>query len=120
MNFVADECVPESIIARLRIDGHTVHTIRDTNGGATDPNVLAIAVSQQAVLLTQDKDFGELVFRLQLNHCGIVLIRLGGVAIDERAELVANVVANRASELPNAFCVISSNNVRIRPPGTPP
>jgi predicted nuclease of predicted toxin-antitoxin system len=118
--FVADECVLESIIARLRADGHTVHAIRDTNAGVTDPDVLAIAVGHQAVLLTQDKDFGELVFRLQLNHSGIVLIRLGGVALDDRAEVVANVVSNRAGELPGAFCVISSNSVRIRPPGTPP
>ncbi|QJW98360.1 DUF5615 family PIN-like protein [Frigoriglobus tundricola] len=120
MTSVADECVLESIITRLRADGHTVHVIRDTNAGVTDPDVLAIAIGHQAVLLTQDKDFGELVFRLQLNHCGIVLIRLGGVPIADRAEMVANVIAGRVGELPNAFCVISSNSVRIRPSGTQP
>jgi len=116
--FVADECVLESIIARLRADGHTVHAIRDTSGGAADPDVLAIARSHEAVLLTQDKDFGELVFRLKMSHCGIVLIRLAGTAIAERAELVSNVITNHQSELPRAFAVISSNNVRIRPPET--
>lgn len=120
MTFVADECVLDSIIVRLRSDGHTVHAIRDASGGAPDPDVLAIAVSQQAVLLTQDKDFGELVYRLKMSHCGIVLIRLAGMTSAERADLVSGVIANHASEIPNAFTVISPDNVRIRPAGTPP
>jgi predicted nuclease of predicted toxin-antitoxin system len=120
VTFVADECVLESIIDRLRADGHTVHSIRETSGGATDPDVLTIAVNHQAVLLTQDKDFGELVYRLKQAHCGIVLIRLAGVALADRAEVVANVVANHAAELPRAFTVVSSTGVRIRPPETPP
>jgi predicted nuclease of predicted toxin-antitoxin system len=116
---VADECVPEAIIARLRTDGHTVPSVRETSGGAADPDVLAIAVNLQAVLLTQDKDFGELVFRLRMNHCGIVLIRLAGMTFAERAELVANVIAKHQAELAGAFTVISPNGVRIRP-GTQP
>jgi predicted nuclease of predicted toxin-antitoxin system len=118
VTFVADECVLASIIERLRASGHTVHAIREVSGGIADPDVLAIAVKQQAVLLTQDKDFGELVFRLKLEHCGIVLIRLAGMTIAERAELVANVIAKHESELPRAFTVISSSGVRIRPAGT--
>lgn len=116
MTFVADECVFGTIIDRLRADGHTVHAIRDTNRGEADPDVLAIAVSHEAVLLTQDKDFGELVFRHQLKHCGVVLIRLADLPSAERAEMVSNVITNHASELPRAFTVISSNGVRIRPP----
>jgi predicted nuclease of predicted toxin-antitoxin system len=118
VTFVADECVLEAIIDRLRADGHAVYSIRETSGGATDPDVLTIAVNQQAVLLTQDKDFGELVFRLKQTHCGIVLIRLAGMTFAERAELVATVITNHQSELPRAFTVISSNGVRIRPPET--
>lgn len=120
MTFVADECVLGAIIDRLRADGHTVHAIRETSGGAADPDVLATALSLQAVLLTQDKDFGELVFRLQMDHGGIVLIRLNGMTFAERADLVANVITNHESELPKAFTVISPGGVRIRRPGTSP
>lgn len=120
MTFVADECVLQSIIVRLRADGHTVHAIRDTSGGSPDPDVLAIAVAHHAVLLTQDKDFGELVYRLRLSHRGIVLIRLDGVAFVDCPPLVSEVVASHASELPDAFTVISSNGVRIRPAGAQP
>jgi predicted nuclease of predicted toxin-antitoxin system len=120
VTFVADECVLDSIITRLRADGHTVHAIRDASAGSPDPDVLAVAVGLQAVLLTQDKDFGELVYRLKMDHRGIILIRLAGMTSAERAELVSTVVTNHAGELPDAFTVISSNGVRIRPPGTQP
>lgn len=99
---------------------HTVHAIRDTNGGAADPDVLAIAASHQAVLLTQDKDFGELVFRLRMQHRGIVLIRLIGMTFADRAELVANAINNHQSELPTAFTVVSNSGVRIRPSSSTP
>jgi predicted nuclease of predicted toxin-antitoxin system len=63
MTFVADEDVHRAIIDRLRADGWTVASIRETYGGAIDPDVLAVAVGAGAVLLTQDKDYGELVYR---------------------------------------------------------
>jgi len=119
MKLVADESLHGAIITRLRADGHTVRAIRETDIGAVDPEVLRIAVSEQALLLTQDKDFGELVYRLGLTHCGIVLVRLIGLPPDDRAELVSTVIRDRADELPNAFSVITESEVRIRPRPNP-
>jgi predicted nuclease of predicted toxin-antitoxin system len=119
VNLVADESVHAAIIDRLRADGHTLRAIRDTNGGAADPDVLAVAVNEQAVLLTQDKDFGELVYRLGLDHCGIVLIRLAGIGVSIRADVVSGVIRDHATELTGAFTVISSGGVRIRRPTSP-
>ncbi|VTR93593.1 Uncharacterized protein OS=Chloracidobacterium thermophilum (strain B) GN=Cabther_A2130 PE=4 SV=1 [Gemmata massiliana] len=119
MNLVADESLLGVIIDRLRADGHTVRAIRDTDGGAPDTDVLTIAVNERAVLLTQDKDFGELVFRNRLTHTGIVLIRLTGMSADDRAQLVSEVIRDHANELPTAFTVVSNNGVRIRPVSPP-
>lgn len=116
MNFVADECVAQEIVTRLRAEGHDVYSVREQDRGIDDPSVLSLAVQAGRVLLTQDHDFGELVYRQSLTHRGIVLIRLPGLAPANRADRVAALVRTHASELPNAFTVITLSAVRIRPP----
>lgn len=61
MNFVADESVDQLIVTRLRDDGHLVDAVSEMSPGIADDEVLSEAVAQSAVLLTADKDFGELV-----------------------------------------------------------
>ncbi len=56
-----------------------------------------------------------MVYRDQRYACGIVLLRLAGLNKQEKAEIVANVIKEHASELENAFTVVSSRNLRIRP-----
>jgi predicted nuclease of predicted toxin-antitoxin system len=67
-------------------------------------------------LLTEDKDFGELVYRLGRVHAGVVLIRLAGLPPSSKADTVAKVLQDHAAELPGAFSVISAGAVRIRKP----
>ena len=116
MNFVADECVAQDIVLRLRTDGHDVYSVREQQRGINDPSVLQIAVGRGCVLLTQDLDFGELVYRHNLPHCGVILIRLPGLAPALRASQVSELVRTRAAELPNAFTVLSPTAARIRLP----
>ncbi|MBX9581441.1 MAG: DUF5615 family PIN-like protein [Gemmataceae bacterium] len=120
MNLVADENLGGAILDRLAADGHAVTSIRVTDPGATDPAVLAAATRERAVLLTQDKDFGELVYRRRLAHAGVVLVRLAGVPFAGRAELVCRVLRDHAGELAGAFTVITARGVRIRRPDPPP
>ena len=119
MNLVADESLHGAITARLRADGHAVHAIAATDSGVPDTDVLAIAVNRQALLLTQDKDFGELIFRRGLPHAGIVLIRLVGLAPADRAQLVSDLIRDHAIELADAFTVVSDSGVRIRRQSSP-
>jgi predicted nuclease of predicted toxin-antitoxin system len=70
LKFVADESVDYQIVSRLREDGHEVIYIAETQSGASDNSVLNQANLQQAVLLTSDKDFGDLVFRQNLSLAG--------------------------------------------------
>lgn len=78
MNFVADEGVDSPIVEQLRQAGHTVLAIAETSPGVNDETVLESAQSQQAILITGDRDFGELAYRLRRVHFGIILVRLGG------------------------------------------
>ncbi len=73
---VADESVDFRIVSQLREVGFLVHSISEGQSSIKDEQVLAIAVDRDALLITEDKDFGELVFRFQLKHRGILLIRI--------------------------------------------
>lgn len=114
MNLMADESVDGLIVARLRANGHVVEYVAEMAPGIADDEVLRRAHGSGAVLVTVDKDFGELVFRLGQAHAGVVLLRLAGLASVERAEAVLVVVRDHGAELPGAFTVVSPESVRIR------
>ena len=115
MKFVADESVDQPVISRLRQDGHEILAVIELEPGIADEKVLELANQEGVVLLTGDKDFGELVFRDRRYAFGIVLIRLSGLLPDEKGEIVGGLVRQHAGELAHAFTVISARNVRIRP-----
>jgi predicted nuclease of predicted toxin-antitoxin system len=115
MNFLADESVDGQIVERLRRDGHNVMYVAEMEPGITDDRVLEKANENQALLMTIDKDFGELVFRLGGLHNGVVLIRLGGLSSEKRAEIVSIAISQYAASIDNSFSVISPGRIRIRP-----
>ena len=114
MNLVANEGVDRPVVERLRQDGHDVVYVAELSPSITDEEVLQQANARTAVLLTADKDFGELVFRQGLVHSGVLLLRLAGLANATKAEIVAEVCRDRAAELIGAFSVVSPGQVRIR------
>jgi len=76
VRLLANENVPGDAIIATRAAGHDVMWIREVSRGADDNAVLALALSEKRILLTFDKDFGEMVFRLgSAASCGIILAR---------------------------------------------
>ena len=116
MNLVADECVDRPIVEALRGAGHEVLSVAELSAGIPDDEVLALAATERALLLTQDTDFGELVFRLGQASSGVLLIRLAGLAAAEKAALVLAALEHHGSELPGAFGVLDATQLRIRAP----
>ena len=82
MNLFADEGVDRPVVERLRQDDHDVMYVAELAPSIPDEEVLREANGRSAVLVTADKDFGELVFRQGAMHSGVVLLRLAG--LDER------------------------------------
>ena len=119
MNLLADETVAGAIIERLRLDGHTATAIAEVSPGVTDTLVLAEADRTQAVLLTEGKDFGELVYHRGASHHGVVLIRLAGLSRAVRAALAFEAFKAHGTEFVGAFTVITSSGIRIRPHAPP-
>jgi len=77
---------------------------------------LALAAGTGAVLLTQDKDSGELVHRQRQASAGVLLIRLAGESPDGKARLVVRAIVDHGSEFSAAFAVLEPARLRIRRP----
>ena len=114
MNFVADESVDQQIVARLREKGHSVWYIVETGPGASDKDVLELANRKGAILLTADKDFGEMVFRQRRLTEGVIFIRLAGQSQNRKAEIAVSIIKRHGEELFRAFSVITPGGIRIR------
>ena len=115
MRFSANENFPSVAVAALRQAGHDVFWVRTDMGGATDEEVLAHAISESRVLLTFDKDFGELVFQLGLPAtCGIILFRIPTKSPNSVAVKVLKVIESRDA-WSGMFSVVTNDRIRIRP-----
>lgn len=114
MNLVADESISKSIVVELRRNGHDVLYIAEIAPSIDDATLLQFANQTCSLLLTEDKDFGDLVFRYGQINTGVVLVRLPGLSLQAKAKSVARVLAEHENELMNAFSVISPGRVRIR------
>ncbi len=116
MNLLADENLESQIVRRLRADGHLVLYVAEMEPSISDDLVLQRANEHGALLITEDHDFGELVFRQRLVHLGVVLVRLPGLAPETKAALVSVAISAHAAEMPGNFSVISPGRIRIRRP----
>jgi predicted nuclease of predicted toxin-antitoxin system len=114
MNYqvVADESVDFRIVIRLREIDFTVYSIAEEAPSITDKSVLTIAFKNRALLITEDKDFGELVFRLQLPHYGVLLIRIEEV--NYKIFSVTAAIKQYYDEMINKFSVINNSKLRIK------
>ena len=102
MKFLADENLDLSVVARLREAGHQVLAVAEMEPGVPDNVVLDLANAEAAMLITGDKDFGELAFRQS---------RLPGTA---KAAILIHFFGAHFYELPGSFTVVSPGMVRIR------
>lgn len=115
MKVLADESVEGEIVARLRAEGLDVAYVPETSAGIRDDEVLVRANAEDRVLLTEDKDFGELAFYYGNRSSGIVLLRAHGVGIDAKMGAIVGVLEayeGKLTEDPPHFVVAR--------PGRPP
>ena len=88
IDFVVDECVDYTVVAALKEANYKIISIAEYHNSFSDVEVLSLAVEKDAVLITEDKDFGELVFRFQLRQAGILLIRLPAITSQLKATTI--------------------------------
>jgi predicted nuclease of predicted toxin-antitoxin system len=119
MKFFADENVARPIVLWLRSCGQDVAYASEIRPGEADDVWLSEAESQERLILTCDKDFGELVFRHRLNSHGVVLLRLEEYPVAERIARLHSAWAVVEANPSGKFIVVTGRKVRVRPLNPP-
>lgn len=114
MRFLADECCDAGTVEYLRAADHDILYAKESLRGFDDDRILEIAESQGRILLTEDKDFGELVYRLRRTTYGIVLLRFEVSERRSKAQRLRDLINAMSSELVGKFVVLDARKVRIR------
>jgi len=115
MHFIVHESTGTGVVAYLRSAGHDALDVTETMPQADDLDILARAVSEERILITNDKDFGDLVFRSGQAHYGVVLLRLHDESPANRVRVIKAVLEQYGDRLVRHFSVATEGGVRIRP-----
>ena len=114
MKLLADASVDMRLVRRLRAQGHVVEAIIESAASLPDAEVLARSYAAGAVLLAEDKDFGDLVFAKGMAAIGVILIR-ARLANDGEVELMSTRIRAALPDAGGAFLTITAKQVRRRP-----
>jgi len=115
MRFLADENVSRLVVDGLRAAGFDVVTVVATSAGAPDDEVLGFADRDGRILITEDRDFGELVVRQRLAVLGVILIALDRLSNAAEAARVTEVARAHADRMAGNLLVVEPGRVRVRP-----
>ena len=113
MRFLADESCDFSVVRALRAAGHDVVAVAEVALGAPDEVVIERALSDRRILLTEDKDFGQLVFASASASPGVVFIRYPAAARRTLPTAVLDLIGKYGDHLAGCFVVLQPSRVRI-------
>lgn len=114
MRWLADECVDAALIGRLRQAGHDVIYIAEIDPGVTDRQLIVRANQERRLLLTDDKDFGELVVRWRRPLPGLVLLRLDVMDSDRKWSRLNAAIERYSDGLFGRYTIIEDARLRSR------
>jgi predicted nuclease of predicted toxin-antitoxin system len=115
MKVLADECCDSDLVTALREDGYDVLYVVESMQGASDTEVLRRARAEDCILLTEDKDFGELVYRLRRSVPGIILLRFDPADRSLKVPRLRSLLDRHSDHLHDTFVVLGPERARLRP-----
>lgn len=114
MKFLADENIPIKVCNRLRQEDVDIISILEIAKGAKDEEVISLAKSENRIIITFDKDFGELVFRKRTKVRGVVILRLTPKSPDFIFQKIRALLLNSEITLENNFVIVEEDRIRLR------
>lgn len=116
MRFLVDESTGPAVAAWLRAEGHDVFSVYEEARGMADATVIHKAFTEHWILLTNDKDFGEKVYRERHGHRGVILFRLADERAANKIETLRRLLAEYEEQLADRFVVVTETRVRFARP----
>ena len=113
LKFIADVNVEKAVVDFLRAEGYDVKWIADFDCTMRDENLLKLANKERRILITNDKDFGELTFLQRKLPIGVILIRVKGQKTSDKVKLMRKVLKDHAGRLLNHFVVVTRTKFRF-------
>ncbi len=98
----------------LKNAGYDVLALRDIDPKMPDDKILEIAAREKRLLITMDKDFGELVYYSGKSHAGVLLLRSEDAISQEKLKVIKNIFTEYEEHIAGHFCVYQNKRLRIR------
>jgi len=108
-----DECTGTRVAQYLREQGHEVFSVYEEARGMNDDEIIGKAFAENWILITNDRDFGEKVYRARQPHRGIVFMRLEDERAVNKIEVLRRFLENYADKLSDQFIVVTEAQVRF-------
>ncbi len=113
MRFLVDECTGPRVAEWLRGEGYQVFSVYPEASGISDEKLLRKASDENWILITNDKDFGEMIFRTRQEHRGVVLLRLTDERSSNKIEVLRHLLINYSPKVENCFVTVTESKVRF-------
>lgn len=113
MKFLLDENIGKQVARLLQNLDHTALRIREINPGIPDYEVLALAVSEEAILITSDRDYGELIFKEKQPHTGVIYLRLEDESSDNKIRAL-KLVFSKYKDIKGQFIRVKEKDGKFR------
>jgi len=113
MRFLVDECTGPAVARWLHRQGHEVFSVYEEARGMDDGDIIRLAFTEDWILVTNDKGFGEKVYRERHPHKGVVLLRLDDERASNKIEIIRRLLAGYADQLAGHFVTVTETQVRF-------
>jgi predicted nuclease of predicted toxin-antitoxin system len=113
MRFLVDECTGPAVADWLRSQGHEVVSVFDELKGISDDKIIETAIAENRILITNDKDFGEKVFRNGMLRRGIILLRLENETASSKISVLLKLFRTYSDRLSDSFIVVTEKQARF-------
>jgi len=113
MRFLVDECTGPGVGRWLREQGHEVFSVYEEARGIDDTAIIKRAYTENWILITNDKDFGEKVYREKYQHRGIILLRLEDDRVANKVKALQRILDTYADRVADRFVVVTDKTVRF-------
>jgi predicted nuclease of predicted toxin-antitoxin system len=108
-----DECTGPAVAAWLRHHNHEVFSVFEQARGMNDDDIIQKSAEENWILITNDKDFGDKVYRDGRLHRGVILLRLDDERSASKILVISRLLKSYLNRLPDSFVVVTENQVRF-------